>query len=272
MLFILNSCTENPFFKDDKISTKKVTGFVRLNDYGLPANIFVWFETLNLGTRTDNNGYFEIGFPSPSKQPGGGLNGFYKLYFYMANYKIEALEIFLRQGVPEYSKGALNDEGGLIQKVSLRKIVEVTGEIQTEISTPDTIIFQFTLKAVEDTVMASGLFSKAAFRGDPTFTAGFIKKVGADISSAQLLYNVKKNYATTDFPIPQFDLNLVPMVIYPKQANLTPGDYEIIPFLLLKQPDLPAGLWDALGGDVKTYSTDHLNMPMFISGNRITIK
>lgn len=272
ILLMLNSCTENPFFKEDKISTKKVTGYVQLSDQSSPASIFVWFETLDLSARTDENGYFEMSFPSAAKQPGGGLNGFYKLYFYMANYQIEACEIFLRQGVPEYATATLDANGRLIKKVILQKIVEITGEIKYEYSSPDSFVFQFTLKAVKDSVKAYGLFSKPKFKGDPTYMAGFIKKAGADNNSALLLYNTKRDYASAEFWIDKSDLHLVPMVIYMNQVTQAPDEYEVFPFLLIKQPDLPAGLWSALGGNVEVYGKDHLNIPMIISGNRVTFK
>lgn len=269
ILFCFNSCTENPFFKEDKISAKKITGTVELSDLGVIPNVVVWFELLNLATRTDADGNFELTFPSSASQPGGGLDGFFKLYFYVANYKIETREIMLRQGVPQYASESLNANGKLTKKVVLQKLVEIKGAFLHEFSSPDSFLFQFTVKSLKDPVNGLGVFSRQRFRNDAIFGAGFIKKAGADNNTARLLLTTDRKYEITPFTIDTNGFEMFPIIIYTKEITVAPDEYEILPYLLIDQPGMPAGLWDAIGGDVKAYKIDHLNIPITMTGTRV---
>ena len=111
LLVIFNSlllgvkCTENPFDNEDKILANSIMGKVELSDQQSPDNVHVWFKAFNISTRTDENGNFELKLPTETKQSGGGLDGIYSLYFYVANYVVlyiyrELIESFPRALVP----------------------------------------------------------------------------------------------------------------------------------------------------------------------------
>ena len=60
------------------------------------SEIYVWLEGTELITQTDENGDFKMPLPTSSEQGTGSIvTGTYKLYFYLANYRLEYVTIEL---------------------------------------------------------------------------------------------------------------------------------------------------------------------------------
>ena len=77
-------CEENPFFGDDKISNRSITGDVKLGNVeyypdGYHGGVFVWAEGLGIKTTTDINGSFELARKISQHTP-GDLNRIFLLY------------------------------------------------------------------------------------------------------------------------------------------------------------------------------------------------
>ena len=65
LIILTSGCTENPFAnKDQRISSRNISGRIYLTDGAKPQGIFVWLETFNVGTLTDENGVFKLTLPS----------------------------------------------------------------------------------------------------------------------------------------------------------------------------------------------------------------
>ena len=86
IFLFLGSCEDNPFFGDDKIPEREITGTVSLQFSENHSEIYVWLEGTELITQTDENGGFKMPLPTPSAQGTGSIvTGTYQLYLYLAN-------------------------------------------------------------------------------------------------------------------------------------------------------------------------------------------
>jgi len=62
------------------------------------------------------------------------------------------------------------------------------------------------------------------------------------------------------------------MVVPLFPGDLLPGEYEIIPYLLVKNEEIPESLIDSLGEDVEELGPDYLFIPMIREGNERFLK
>ena len=270
--FVLISCSENPFFKNENVSNNSISGKVELSDQLSPDSIFVWFRVLNIGTRTDENGDFRLEIPSPNLQPGKGLDGLYAVHFYAANYVLDSLEIAMSNGSIQISSTEVNDKGELKKHVKLQKLVDITLSIEPPSITQDfqdTVITSLSLKAFKEDVTVYCNRSTKTFKRDPLFLAGilvdstnkFVKYVRReDRGLTTVVYNVGTS------PVAVYDL-----ILKLEPGALSPGEYRIIPYFDIRQYNLPEGLIECLGDDVLTYSPAHLRLPIKINGNSFQV-
>ncbi len=273
-LATVSGCTDNPLFKEDRIKDKNITGKVELSDRMPADNVHVWLDGCNVSRRTNAGGFFELSLPSPKQQPGGGLNGAYTLYFYVANYQMGKVPIYFLNGRVEYSKGGLNSKGELLQTMRLNKILDIKMTVEPPTvyaDVADTVTVSVTLQATDDTVTAKGYFSAPAFKGDPTYTAGFIRGTGDNASFVKRVYLTNKQYGYGTFPVTTEPLSLVPLVLFLEPNLLAPGEYEIIPFLVVKQAGIPQGLLNSLSGNLTEYTEEILNVPLKIRDNHLRV-
>jgi len=274
--FILGGCTENPFFKDDKITpiNRTIVGKVELSDGVCPNNVFVWLEGFDLSTRTDRGGKFQIELPQPSLQPGGGLSGVFKLYFYVANYQLKYVEIAVVNGNIEYSKAGLNDKGELNHTMILSKMLDLNASINpcsVKEDSQDSISVIITARAVEDTVWATSLFSKPSYKGDTILITGFLKKADSG-EFVRTIYNKKKEYLPGFFPVSSEFPELLHLVISHQPGTLPVGEYEVVPYILIQQENIPADLIKSLGENVEDFGADFLKIPLKVRNNKLEVK
>jgi len=90
-----------------------------------PDDVFVWLEGLDISTRTDPEGFFQITLPPPSSQPGGSLSGVFKLYFYVANYRLDSAYVVILNGCVEYDHGDLNEKGEISRTKCLSEFLSI---------------------------------------------------------------------------------------------------------------------------------------------------
>ena len=105
-LILILTCSKNPF-SDGKVNNAqqiKIEGTATLSDHGIEENIFVWLEGFQVSTWTDKNGNFKLTLPEiPTNND--NLNGIYKIYYYVANYKIKTSSITIINGQIEKNLG-----------------------------------------------------------------------------------------------------------------------------------------------------------------------
>lgn len=280
MCIILFNCTESPFFKQDEISNNTIKGRVELSDHSSPNNVYVWFRALDISTRTDENGCFELQCPSPSSQPGGGVDGIFNIYFYVANYRLDSVGVTIFNGNVKFSEEGLNSRGELAELIVLSKILDVEASIDsvsipvtqdTSGSHQDTSYITFTVQAIREPVTVTSSFSNSAFKGDPQFMTAFLKKIDSEQNFVKTIYREDRGHRTTHFEINIHPVELLPLMIILEPGMLPPGEYEVIPYLLIQQKNIPPGLIKSLGENVEYFCPDFLNIPLKVENNRFRI-
>ena len=267
-------CTVNPFSFEDKISNNTISGRVELSDRASPDNVYVWFKVFDISTRTDVNGDFSLSLPASSARPGSGVDGLYNLYFYVANYRIDSVQIPIFNGNVQYSNAIFNDRGGLHEKIRLSKILDIHATIDPvsiQRGYPYNIDITFKVQAPKGKVLVKSSFSNPLFKGDPQYMVGFLKKVNDDDPIIQTIYRKDRGYRTVAFEIGIQSVELLPLGIIEEPGQLPPGTYEVIPFLSVHQENLPDGLMRSLGENVERFHPDFLKIPMKIKNNRFRV-
>jgi len=98
-----------------------VEGKVRLSDNSDPSNVFIWLEGLNISTYTDEAGEFILNIPPPQFQPGGGMSGDFRLFYYVGNYKCTSSSVVIRDGYIDCGVGDVDSEGNVNEIIILTK-------------------------------------------------------------------------------------------------------------------------------------------------------
>jgi hypothetical protein len=263
-------CTSNPF-GDDEISGRDrvISGVVQLSDNLSPKGVYVWLEGFNVGSRADEQGNFQIVLPPPDSQSSsGGVSGVFNLYFYMANFNLITKPVIVRNGMFVYSQGEIDKNGKFNNPIFLSQTLSINTEMRPAIVPSDTeslISARVTLRAIKDTV--------AVF---------FPVTVGQYL--APLIF---KNIVTEETFIIQFALGGVELSDFltvnsdPRTrlfvTGLSPGDlsigtYEVIPYLFVKDDNVPQELINSIGERVEELGPDYLLLPFLRDGGEFEVK
>lgn len=258
-------CTENPF-SNDKVSggSRQVSGTVRLGDGQNAEGVYVWLEGFNIGSRADGSGRFQLTLPPRSSQ-GGDINGVFNLYFYAANYRLAASEVIVRSGEFAYDQGDINKNGELASAPVLAKFLRIITAVSPATissSALSRVYVTVTLQATAgDTVTVAfpGLFSDGLAKA-------LLKKSGAD--EVILLYSNEFGFATSDLQIVNTGGFSRTIAFDLRGVAIPPGDYEVIPYLLIKHDVVPAGLLERLGS---AFGKDYLQIPFRREGGSLKV-
>lgn len=268
---LFTSCTGNPFGSDDIGSgTRQIRGQLQLNDNLNPKDSFVWLEAFNIGLRVDQSGEFELTLPPAASQGGqDGVSGIFELYFFMSNYRLSKSQLVIRNGEFVFSQGDLNGKGEFLKPVILSKSLDIATTV-----TP-TVVAQGSSNPVDVEVRLEALL-------DPVWVT-FPKTLGnANLLGGILIRNINSDQAFTVEAFPSIELKeeviVVPnfphirtMQFTPLQKNLPVGDYEVIPYFLIKNDELPIELWASLGANLEEFSSSYLSIPMAREGGQFKI-
>ncbi len=269
-LMLVAGCTENPFNDDSQqISARAISGTVTLNDGAVPQGIYVWLEGIDAGTRTDERGEFSLVLPPPaSSSAGSAMDGVFNLYFYVANYAIDTAEVVLVNGEVARSEGDINDQGELKQSKQLYKLLDVVTSVS-----PQTILFEYwgkmnisvTLNAISSSVVVESLkkvVDRVVFRTGLVLVDEndqFVKVIGQGsswdlgletIRQEQTTWRIRKSWPPCELPV---------------------GVYRFIPYLIIRQPNVPQGLIESLGRDSQKLDRSYLNMPFIPRGGKLIV-
>jgi hypothetical protein len=269
-LVLFYGCTSNPF-GGDKISEekRKISGVARLADGSSAGDILVWMAGFNISTLTGANGQFEITLPPKGSQgPTGALNGIFNLYFFVANYFLDSAQVVVQNGAFVYARGDVNEDGKLSAPRSLRRFLRISTALSPASvakNFTDRIGVTVTLEAIGDSATVVFPRSVGGFLG-----AAFFKRVGSDdlfiyepVSSANT-----REIVTVGRLAPQSRL----MVITLLQLPLPPGQYEVIPYLLVRHQALPPGLLASLGANVEDLTPAYLDLPFRREGGQFEVR
>ena len=265
VVFLWN-CTDSSLDSDNTISKNTIRGQVELSDHLSPEDVHVWFKVFGISTRTDENGAFELTLPPAAQQGGGGSDGIFNLYFYMANYQLDSVEVVLFNGSIQASNRVKRD-GELVEIVQLAKLLDIKNSFSEDQEGSITIIF--TVEAKIGVVNISADFSNPESQGDPQYIVGFVRKIDPDQDFCLGIYRENRTHRTGDFQIENHPTELFPLEIINKSGMFTPGEYEVIPSLVIHQ-EIPSGLLESLGN---TADACHkfFNVPLRINNNRFQV-
>lgn len=259
-IFLMN-CTKNPVFEDDKIAArgKFIRGKIQLSDHSSPDGAFVWLEEFDLGTYTNTNGNFVIELP-PASSGGTGTGEFYNIYYYIANYRFDSSTVFIRNNELEYSKGDINDKGELKSVKTLGKLLDIKttinpGEVPQDYG--GELGIRVTLQGVGQPVSVS-MLGKYGAETD-VIAGGFIRMVDTptqfvsilDITSIKQITETVGNSPRTWNMI--FGRNI---------SDLALERYEIIPYIIVNQKNIPTALIHKIGSNVLQMHPAYLYLPM----------
>lgn len=262
------SCIENPFGGDKDISggTRSVRGQVTLSNGAKSEGAYVWLDGFNLGTNVNAQGEFTLTLPpAGSQSSGGGANGVYQLYFFLANYTLKSSSIVTRNGAFVYGQGEVNKSGELTNAKSLDQFLRISTEVNpATVSTnySGVVSVEIFLTATIDTATVvfpntlAGLLGAVLIRrvgGNEVYVAEAVP--GAQGQEVQRVGRTATKRGLT------FNLLNTP---------LPPGDYEIIPYVLIRHQTVPSLLLASLGG-VEQLGPGYLNLPMKREGGQFKV-
>jgi hypothetical protein len=265
--FAFTGCTSNPFGEDDIGSGKRaVSGKVLLNDGSTAEGIYIWLETFNIGTRAGNTGQFTLSLPPPSAQGGGGgVDGAFSLYFYVANYQLERAQVATRGGEFIFDKGDINAKGELKATKSLKKTLQIQTQVAPSVvpsNYQQRIGVQLTLQATVDSVTVripsvGGLLNSIFFRNILT----------GEVFEHQAVYNAPyENLLIGTAPQSRFlafTLGQIP--------SMTVGTYEVLPYLLLAHDAVPPELMTSIAPDANSFGPGYLKLPFRRDAGKLQI-
>ena len=263
------SCIENPFGGDEEISggSRSLRGTVHLNSGGVSEGTYVWLEGFNLGTRVNAQGEFNLTLPpAGSQSSGGGASGVYQLYFFVSNYLLKSSSVVTRNGAFVYGQGEVNKSGALNSAKSLERFLRINTVV-----TPATVAANYngtigvetTFEATIDTATVvfpktlAGLLGAVLIRrvgGNDVYIIPAVP--GASGSESQRVgrspyrRGMAFNFITSPLP---------------------PGDYEVVPYVLLRRQTVPSLLLANLGGNLEDLTPNYLNLPMKREGGQFKV-
>jgi len=270
-LSIFLSCTANPFGDDDISADRgKIRGTVTLNDTGSPQGVYVWLDGFKVGAWTDAGGKFQLTLPPPSAQgAGGGVSGIFSLYFYIANYSLASAQVVTQNGEFVYSRGDFNSKGELASPRSLRRFLRISTAVSpasVQMNDPNNRIgVTVSLQATIDSATVIFPGSVGGLLGGVLF-----RKVGTD---TVIVHALDPGARTRDVQIVGTMPHQRFLIFTLAQLNppLTPGEYEVIPYLLMGHEAVPAGLISTIAADAEKLGPNYLKIPFRREAGQLTV-
>ncbi|MEE9117058.1 MAG: hypothetical protein V3U02_00505 [Calditrichia bacterium] len=264
LIFIISACTSNPFFGDDAARDKHIVKGKVLLEYGdSTEDIYIWLENLNISTRTNAQGDFKLELPRTDDL--SGYNNDLKLYYYVGNYAIQHSNLLVVDGIFEFGKYDINNDGFIKETVYLKKLIDITTTIRPEAMPRDyngsvdvevKIINLDTNLLVINRMTREGVLSGYIFReiNSPSTSAKII-----DFSS--VFYRGYRLYNPVTW---------TGSFVWEKNFLLS-GTYEVYPYIFLRQEDIPQELLESFGTKADQLTDAYLKIPFKHNSDILTI-
>jgi len=279
LLISLFSCTSNPFWDDSSTVEMKITGKVLTENNQTNVPVSVWLETFDLYTTSDSGGYFSFSITN-SQTSNGSMNGPVNLYFFIHNYELDSVTVYFTNGMFSKEQTDFSEDGELLNPVEMKKIL--SGEVilhfnKNSIQTRDTLRVSFNLEThsavsidtykyilqEDGSDFHSGLFFRSLTDNETVTIYRFsgTDQFGNSVEDRlrNLAYEKNESITWTYY-------------LLSDSLNLSSGDYEVLPYLLIRHDQIPIGLIDAHGGDsALTLSAYFLDLPFDILPDTLQI-
>ena len=263
-LFCLG-CTGNPIESGDISSGRsQMTGKVQLENAHSPEGVYVWMEGFDLNAFTTEDGSFSLTWPSGFSN----VSGLFQVYFFVANYQLDSVDVAVREGEFLYGQEGLNTSGELRQTVRLRQFLAVSADVSPETVTRVndinvTMTFSLGLRAL------NGVSTVVL----PNTTPGFLSSVFFKNTETGELFIFKGQPVTTEEEIPVGQTQVIrEMNVVFTRINLPPGKYLFIPYILVKREDLPEDLVNSIALNTLAFGPNYLKLPFKRDGGEFEIK
>lgn len=253
---VMNGCTSNPVGEEQIGGGKRtLKGSIRLDKNGHPNKAYVWYEGFGIGTFTDETGDFSVTLPVDDSRK---VTGVYGLHFFVANYKLKTIEISVRNNEFLFDTEFVDRNGILRDPVRMEKFLSVTPSVVPpafRFNADGAVIARLTLQTiatVSDTATVVIPRTTPGFLGPilvQNIVTGDTRIIANPLVSTQEAITVGASPVTraADFVI--------------TNLNLAPGNYQLVPFMLIHHQTLPDGLLDAIGANLNELTASYLNMP-----------
>ncbi len=263
-LFCLG-CTGNPINGGDISSGRnKMIGKVQLENAHSPEGVFVWMEGFDLSAFTNEDGSFTLTWPSAFSN----VSGIFRVYFFVANYQLDFVEVAVRNGEFLYGQEGLNSSGELRLPVRLKQFLAVSADVSPETVTrvdgiDVTMTFSLglrTLNGVSTVVL-------------PNTTPGFLSSVFFKNTETGELFIFQGQPVTTEEEIVVGRTQIIrEMRVVFTRINLPAGKYLFIPYILLKRDDLPEDLVSSIALNTLAFGPNYLKLPFKRDGGEFEVK
>ncbi len=279
LLILLFSCTSNPFWDDSGTIEMKITGKVLTENNQTNVPVSVWLETFDLYTTTDSVGYFSISINN-SQTSYGSMNGPVNLYLYIHNYELDSVTVYFTNGMFSKEQTDFSKNGELLIPVEMKKLL--SGEVElhfnnNSIQIRDTLRVSFNLEThsavsidtykyilqEDSSDFHSGLFFRSLKDNETVTIYRFsgTDQFGNSVEDQLRNLTYEKNESIT-----------WTYYLLSDSLNLSSGEYEVLPYLLIRHDQIPIGLIEAHGGDSAfTLSAYFLDLPLDILPDTLQI-
>jgi len=267
-MLVLMRCTQNPF-GGDKITSghREIVGSVYLYDGGNAEGVYVWLSGFNVGTYTNESGDFTVTLPRESGQGSmGGLSGVYNIYFYLANYYLDSAQVVVRDGEFVYSRANINKDGRLTPPIELGRFLRIRTSMEPphmQAAYTGPIQVSVTLSSTDSVTV---ILPKSL---SGTLGAVLVKRQDSEEVS---IYAAVQNLNTRIPILVGRSERTVSMNFNTLTSPLVPGDYMVIPYILVAHERIPEELKESLGSDVEDLCPNYLKMPFRREGGQFLVK
>lgn len=241
-----------------------------MNDGADPENIPVWMEGFNLYTETDSAGHFLFEIPDRRQQPGGGLSGDFRLYFYVANYRISTVTVTMLDGILQPDPLVVDEEGQLTESVTLQKLVDIETMIVPEsIVESDSVNLKI---SVTIQPYGSAVLIEAPVTPNEWLLAMIFQNVETGNNEA-VFYGQDPSLSSRSIQYQTiWNTQIQSYWLSPRPSlSLEPGLYDVIPFLVIRQEGVPVGLIDQFGENAESFCPEYLNLPVRYKYDQILV-
>lgn len=264
LIFIISGCTSNPFLSDDAARDKHIVrGKVLLEQGDSPEDIYVWLEDLNISTRTNAHGEFSLALPRTDDL--AGYNNDLKLYYYVGNYTIQHSNLLVVNGVFEFGKYDINNDGFIEETIYLKKLIDITTKIDPEAISED---YSDILKVDVNIInLDTNLLVINRMTREGVLSGYIFREINSPATSAKrfdLRSVVYRGYRLYE------PVSWTGSFVWEKNF-LPSGTYEVYPYVFLRQSDLPQELLDSFGTDADQFTDAYLKIPFKHNSDLLTI-
>ncbi|HJM09940.1 MAG TPA: hypothetical protein QGF40_00980 [Candidatus Marinimicrobia bacterium] len=260
------TCTKNPFHNNGSVSDHySIKGSVELDDGENPESLYVWLEIINIGTWTDTTGQFSLSLP-PTGSSEGGQNGQFSLYAYAENYQHASTMVTVLDGQFVPGEDGLDDKGNLRTPLTLDKRLQISTAVKPsvlELPTNQTVAVTVTLNPLDQQVTVQS--RRAIVNRATAYTGLLIVSENGEVVHKEDIDSARM----AEEPI-GIDVKTWVISMDASSSNLSPGEYSVVPYLLVKS-DVPPGLLESMGKELLEFSADYLRLPMKRKDGTITI-